>query len=345
MNQESLGTACVLGGGAFGSAVAQVLSVNFKKVLLMVRSQEHAQEISQQHNPRYLPGKKLSSRIHPVQSWEEVEKVKEGRLNLIVYALPMSAMTTYCAKHAAAITPYLKGGALFLSLAKGIDVQTKKLSDDILLDYFPAVKKQFTYLSGPSFAAEIVAEHVTLVSISGENKESITQLVPMLSTPYFKPFPSTDKKGVLLGGALKNVLAIAGGLVEGLGFHHNTRAALITRGIIDMLRIGEIFNAHPETFYGLSGMGDLILSITGDLSRNKNLGLAVARGVSPEAFIAENNLTVEGYKTARAVHDLAQEHGVRTRIFQGVYDVLYHHRGPLEVIEELMGLKVGFNYL
>jgi glycerol-3-phosphate dehydrogenase (NAD(P)+) len=164
----------------------------------------------------------------------------------------------------------------------------------------------------------------------------------MLEAPFFKCLGSYDVKGVLLGGALKNVIAIAGGVIEGLGYNHNTRAALITRAIAEMLRFGQVYNARPETFYGLSGMGDLILTTTGGLSRNKQFGMELAKGRSAEEIIAGQRTVVEGYKTAMAVHRVAEKYEVRSRIFEAVYQVLYENVKIEDVIKKMMDVPSKF---
>jgi glycerol-3-phosphate dehydrogenase (NAD(P)+) len=164
----------------------------------------------------------------------------------------------------------------------------------------------------------------------------------MLNNDYFKVFLSYDVKGVLLGGALKNVLAIAGGIGEGLGFNHNTRAAMITRGIHEMLRFGKVFNARPETFYGLSGMGDLILTTTGDLSRNRAFGIEIAKGRKAQDIIKSQRYVVEGYKTTLAAFRLSERYDIRSRIFNGLYQVLYKDVSPKDLIDQMMSLPARF---
>jgi len=229
-----------------------------------------------------------------------------------------------------------------VSLSKGIDPDTLELPDDLFYRYFSKYKDQFTFLSGPSFAKEIVDEQITLVSLAGRSKKMLTSVADMLETPYFKIFPSYDVKGVLLGGALKNVLAIAGGIIEGLGFNHNTRAAMITRGIAEMLRFGIVYNARPETFYGLSGMGDLILTTTGELSRNKTFGFDIAKGRTPEEIIKSQRTVVEGYKTTKAAFLVSQKYDIRATIFTACYDVLYKGMSTQEVIRRLMQNRPTF---
>ncbi len=166
--------------------------------------------------------------------------------------------------------------------------------------------------------------------------------MPMMQTDYFKVFATYDVKGLLLGGALKNPLAIAAGIAEGLGYNHNTRAALITHGIVEMLRFGKVFNARPETFYGLSGMGDLILTTTGGLSRNKQFGMEIAKGRKPKEIIESQRSTVEGYRTTMAAYKLAKQYDIHTRLINGLYEVLYNNVSPKAVIKELMRIPGRF---
>ena len=225
-----------------------------------------------------------------------------------------------------------------------VDPETLELSDDLFYDTYPHFKEQFCFLSGPSFAHEIMQGQITLVTVAGRSKKVLENIISMTNTSYFKALASYDVKGVLLGGALKNILAIAGGIIEGLGYNHNTRAAMITRGITEMLRFGTIYNARPETFYGLSGMGDLILTTTGDLSRNKTFGLELAKGRRPEEIIRMQRNVVEGYKTAKAAHFISERYDIRAQIFNGVYDVLYENHSPEEVISKIMGTPSKFEW-
>lgn len=329
--------ALVIGAGAFGTAIAQVLSQNFEKVIVKVRSQDIYDCIKKGENTIYLPGMKLASNIEAAISWDEVDQYNDG-LELIVNALPTGGIVEFYKDNYDRILGYLLRNIIVLSLSKGIDADTLELSDDLFFDMYPHFKDQFTFLSGPSFAHEIMQDQITLVTVAGKNKKCLDTVSMMVNTHSFKVLTSYDIKGVLLGGALKNILAIAGGVIEGLGYNHNTRAAMITRGIAEMLRFGQVFNARPETFYGLSGMGDLILTTTGDLSRNKTFGLEIAKGRKASEIIASQRSVVEGYKTAKAAHFLSEKYEIRARIFNGVYEVLYNERDPSEIIKELMKL-------
>ena len=335
-------TALVLAGGAFGTSIGFVLTQNFHKVIIKVRSQEIYDEINRGENTTYLPGQKLPASLKAALTWDEVEQIKEGEIELIISGLPMAAIDDFCQTNHVELKKLLDTGIPLVSLAKGIDHETLKLPDEIFRTHFEDYRKQLMYLSGPSFAKEILDKQITIVSIAGEDKVNLLNACDMLGTDFFKALPTTDVKGVLLGGSLKNVIAIAGGIMEGLGYNHNTRAALITRGIVEMLRFGSFFGARPETFYGPSGMGDLILTTTGELSRNKSFGIEIAKGRKPEDIIRASKSVVEGYKTAKAAHFLAENKHINARIFTGLYKVLYEGHDPKEVIQALMMLPPKF---
>ena len=334
--------ALVIGAGAFGTAMAQVLATNFDKVILKVRSEDVYQAIKHGENSVYLPGLKISPNVDAALTWDEVDAYQSSDIELIVSALPTNGIAEYFKDNHDRFLSYLIKGIPILSLSKGIDPETLELSDDLFYENFPHFKDLFCFLSGPSFAHEIMQGQITLVTVAGRSKKVLENVINMTNTTYFKALASYDVKGVLLGGALKNILAIAGGVIEGLGYNHNTRAAMITRGIAEMLRFGAVYNARPETFYGLSGMGDLILTTTGDLSRNKTFGLELAKGRKASDIINSQRNVVEGYKTAKAVHFISERYEIRAQIFNGVYDVLYENHPPKDVISKIMKSQTKF---
>lgn len=334
--------ALVIGAGAFGTAIAQVLATNFDKVILKVRSEDIYLAIKNGENSIYLPGLKIASNIDAALTWEEVDSYSMSDIELIVSALPTNGIADYFKNNYDRFLNYFNKNIPLLSLSKGIDPETLELSDDLFYESYPHHKDLFCFLSGPSFAHEIMQGQITLVTIAGRSKKVLESVITMTNTIYFKALASYDVKGVLLGGALKNILAIAGGVIEGLGYNHNTRAAMITRGIAEMLRFGTVYNARPETFYGLSGMGDLILTTTGDLSRNKKFGLELAKGRKAVDIINSQRNVVEGYKTAKAVHFISERYDIRANIFNGVYEVLYEGAVPEEVIKKIMGTPARF---
>src|SRR5690554_3341002 len=227
-------TAIVFGSGAFGTSIASVLSENFERVILKVRENETYQSIKKGENAAYLPGMKLASNIVPALTWEEVDQLSSAagrKVELLVNGLPTSAIHPFYFENKKRVQSYFKEGIPMVSLTKGIDPDTCELPDDLFMHYFSNYSELICYLSGPSFAKEILDKQVTIVSLAGKVPDTLMPVAKMLQTSYFKAMPTFDIKGVLLGGALKNVLAIAGGILEGLGYNHNTRAAMITRGI------------------------------------------------------------------------------------------------------------------
>lgn len=336
-------TALVVGAGAFGTSLASILASKFEKVILKVRSEDILSAINNdKENSVYLPGQKLADNISAIIEWDDLLPADEEKLAVTVSGLPTAGIRQFFEDNQERFESYFEREIPLISLSKGIDSETLELSDDLLFDLFPYYKDYITFLSGPSFAKEIMQEHITLVTIAGKSKTILTKVSNILDTEFFKALPSYDIKGVLLGGALKNVLAIAGGIIEGLGYNHNTRAAMITRGIVEMLRFGKVFNARPETFYGLSGMGDLILTTTGELSRNKQFGLEIAKGRKAKDIIDSKRTVVEGYKTTLAAHLLCEKYDIRARIFNGLYEVLYNHQDPKIVITEIMKTPAKF---
>ena len=342
VSREEGRTAVVVGGGSFGTAMAAVIANNFKKVIVLVRSPSLYEDLKRGVNQRYLPGTTLPPKIVPALSWGEVREKVEGRVELLTMGIPTAALSEYSEKHTEEIVELLEGNIPLVCLAKGIHTETLELPDDLLLKHFRNFQDQICFLSGPSFANEILDGKITAVTVAGRSRKVLESVGEMFSTDFFKVFKSYDVKGVLLGGALKNVVAIAGGIVEGLGLSYNTRSALITLAIREMLRFGVIYSARPETFYGLSGVGDLILTTTGGLSRNKQFGLEIAKGRKPEEIISSSTRVVEGYKTAKSIHYISGLHGIYCPIFEAVYDVLYRGIAPTEVLEGLLDSEPGF---
>lgn len=335
-------SALVIGAGAFGTSMASVLSENFDNVIVLVRSNDIYESINQGENSVYLPGQKLSQKIKAALDWKEVYTlIDPNSIELIVNGLPTSAIIPFYNVHKNEVIDILDRGVPFVSISKGIDPETLELSDDLFAKFFSKYEEQLTYLSGPSFAKEIVEKQVTIVTLAGKTPDTLMDICQKMGTDYFKCIPTYDIKGVLLGGALKNILAIAGGILEGLGYNHNTRAAMITRGINEMLRFGIVFNSRPETFYSFAGMGDLILTTTSSLSRNKTFGLEIAESnKSAEDIIKSKRSVVEGYKTTKAAYKLAQKYKIRAPLFVGIYDILYKNVAPKEVLKNLMTLPI-----
>jgi glycerol-3-phosphate dehydrogenase (NAD(P)+) len=235
------------------------------------------------------------------------------------------------------LLPHLASDALVVSATKGIETGTLALVSQVFAELLtPAQYGRFAVLSGPSFAREVAQEMPTAVAVAAEDATVAQSVQQVFNTPYFRIYTNDDVIGVELGGAIKNVIAIAAGIADGLGFGHNTRAALITRGLAEMTRLGIALQAKPTTFAGLAGMGDLVLTCTGDLSRNRNVGIKLGKGRRLTDILQEMVMVAEGVKTTESTHQLAQRLGVEMPITAKVYEVLYEDKPARQGVMELM---------
>jgi len=238
---------------------------------------------------------------------------------------------------AAQMLPFLKRNAVVVSATKGIENGTLLIMSDIWTEILPSSDfVQVLALSGPSFAREVIRRIPTAIVVAGEDLELAGRVQRVFSTNYFRVYTSFDRTGVELAGAQKNVIAIAAGISDGLSFGNNTRAALITRGLAEMSRLGAKMGANVLTFSGLSGIGDLLLTCTGDLSRNRQVGLQLGQGRKIEAILKEMRMVAEGVKTAESLHFLAQRKQVEMPISEQVYQVLHEGKEPRKAVHELM---------
>jgi glycerol-3-phosphate dehydrogenase (NAD(P)+) len=324
----------VLGAGSWGTALAKLLADKGYAVRLWARKPEQAAAIeADRENRRYLAGAPLPATLHATH---DLAFALAGA-QLVVSVVPSHGLRELVPQ----LVPLL-GDAPIVSASKGIENGTLKLVSQIFEELLPpALHPRLTYLSGPSFAKEVAAGMPTVVVVAGRDAGVTATAQHAFATDRFRVYTSTDVVGVELGGALKNVIAIATGIGDGLGFGHNTRAALITRGLAEMGRLAVNMGGDPLTLAGLAGMGDLVLTCTGDLSRNRQVGIEIGRGRKLADVLAGMTMVAEGVKTARSAHELAAQRGVEMPIVHEVYRVLYEDRPPLEAMNALMtrGLK------
>jgi glycerol-3-phosphate dehydrogenase (NAD(P)+) len=320
----------VIGAGSWGTALAFLLADAGHRVRLWAYETEVVEAIrTRRENTVFLPGIKLPAAIDPTNSFEEA---MEGT-GLLVFVVP-SHVTR---KVLSGLAPHIPSGIPIVSATKGIENETLLLMTDVMKEALPPSNHPYiTVLSGPSFAKEVVRRQPTAVSMASADHALAVKVQAAMSTPYFKIFITNDLIGVQLGGALKNVIAVAAGGADGLGFGHNTRSALITRGLAEIMRLGRAMGADPRTFAGLSGLGDLILTSTGELSRNRQVGYQIGQGHSLDEILKEMRMVAEGVHTARAAHRLAQKMGVRMPIVQQVYAVLFDGKDPHRAVTDLM---------
>ena len=325
--KESLRIA-VAGGGSWGTALAHVLACGGHEVVLWARDASLVEAVNTVHeNPRYLPGRALHTRLRATS-----DAAVFADHAFVLLAVPCQHMRDFLGQARTHFAP----GLTLVNTAKGIEVDSLLLMSGLIRELLRPLAHGYVMLSGPSFAAEALDGHPTAVVLACAEEALGARLRQAFSTPEFRCYSSTDVCGVELGGAVKNVIAIAAGLCDGLGLGHNSRAALITRGLAEMSRLGAALGAHAGTFMGLSGLGDLVLSCTGDLSRNRRVGLALAGGESLEDILRDLGSVAEGVKTTAAVYTLGRAHGIETPITDAVYSILQGGRTPRQAIRELM---------
>ena len=320
----------VAGAGSWGTTLANLLAKKGHRVALWSFEQDVADAINDTRiNEPYLPGVRLDDRLTAVSSLHEAVEGAE-----VVLSVSPSQHVRKVMRKAAQV---MRRDTLVISASKGIETSTLETMADVLEDVLPEGTHRSTcFLSGPSFATEVAREHPTAVTVAARDTEAARRAQDLFQTDYFRVYTSHDVVGVELGGALKNVMALAAGMVSGLGFGHNTRAAMITRGLAEMSRLGSALGANPLTFMGLAGMGDLILTCTGDLSRNRSVGFALGEGRKLEEILAEMRMVAEGVETSRAAHALAQREGIEMPIVAEVHAVLFEDRSPEDAVRNLM---------
>jgi len=317
----------VVGAGSWGTALTSVLVDNGHDVTVWAREAEVVRElVSERTNEAFLPGARLRG---DVQATTDLREALQGA-DVAVSVVPAQFVT---ATWESAIDA-LPADALVVSASKGIEIGSLRRMDEIFAALRPG--GDFSVLSGPSFAAEVADRAPTLVVAAAADRDVARRTQELFQNRYFRVYTNPDVIGVELGGALKNVMALAAGVADGLGYGHNTRAALITRGLAEITRLGVAMGARPETFSGLAGMGDLVLTCTGDLSRNRTVGFRLGSGERLEAILGEMNSVAEGVKTVGAVRELAMRERVEMPIVEEVHAMLVEGRAPDEALERLM---------
>jgi len=317
----------VVGAGAWGTALADLLARNGHDVALWAREPEVVASVNATHeNATFLAGATLHD---AVIAYADLASACKGAA-LVLFATPSHVLRSI----ARSAAPSIGAEATIVVATKGVERDTLAVMSDVLAEQFPA--HAVVALSGPSFAAEVVARQPTAVVAASTNEDAAAIVQRALSGDEFRVYTHDDVMGVELGGALKNVIAVATGIAEGLGMGFNARAALITRGLAEMTRLGVKMGASPLTFAGLAGMGDLVLTCTGALSRNRSLGVEIARGVSLDEALAQRHTVAEGVMTTHSARALAAREGIEMPIVSAVYRILFEHQPPRTAIGELM---------
>ena len=320
----------VVGGGAWGTALADLLARKEPSdtVTLWAREPEVVESVNREHvNHMFLPGAKLASAL---TAEGDLAAAVRGA-DVVVSAAPSHAVRDVMTRASAAI----ERRALVVSVSKGLEPERLGTLSCVVADVLPK-NTRIAALSGPSFAQEVYARQPTAVVAAAREHAVAQQVQQVFSTGYFRVYSATDVTGVELAGALKNVIALAAGILEGLEMGHNARAALVTRGLAEITRLGVALGAEPATFAGLAGMGDLILTATGPLSRNHSLGVELGRGKRLEEALSGRTSVAEGVSTARTAVTLGERHGVDLPIAREVAAVLFQGKPPRQAVSDLM---------
>ncbi|MFH1625195.1 MAG: NAD(P)H-dependent glycerol-3-phosphate dehydrogenase [Pseudomonadota bacterium] len=320
----------VIGAGSWGTTLANLLAEKGYPVTLWVFEPDLCETIKRERkNPVYLPDFTLSKNINPTTSFAEACCDKD----ILVSVTPSHVVRSVISQ----TLPYQSDKSIIVSASKGIESDTLMPISHVLKEVLPAnLHKSLAYLSGPSFAREVIKKTPTAVSVASENMEVAKTVQRVFGTPYFRVYTNSDVVGVELGGALKNVIAIAAGVSDGLGFGHNTRAALITRGLAEITRLGVRMGANPLTFSGLTGLGDLVLTCTSDLSRNRSVGFQLGKGMKLKEILNKMKMVAEGVQTTKAAYHLAKKMSVEMPITEQVYRLLYEDTPAPDIVAELM---------
>ncbi len=317
----------VIGAGSWGTALAILLEKNGHQVTLWSHREEEAKELakSREHKSK-LPGVEIPEGIEIIGDLESALREKD----VIVFAVPSVAVRSTARK----VAPYVKEGQLIVNVAKGIEETTLMTLTDIIEEEIPRAKG--CVLSGPSHAEEVSRGLPTTCVVGAKDKETAEFLQNIFMSPVFRVYISPDILGIELGGALKNVIALAAGTADGLGYGDNTKAALITRGITEIARLGIAMGAKADTFYGLSGIGDLIVTCASKHSRNRKAGYLMGQGRNMQQAMDEVNMVVEGVYSAKAGLALSQKYKVEMPIIEQVNKVLFEGKAPADAVRELM---------
>ena len=320
----------VVGAGSWGTALANLLAKKGHDVCVWSFEPEVADSINREHrNSAYLTDVALDERLRATTSLEEA--VADAAC--IVSVSPAQHVRKVMADAATS----MRDDALVIGASKGIETDSLKTMAQVLAEVLPAsAGARSCYLSGPSFALEVAQEQPTAVTIASHDDDAAAHAQEIFQTPYFRCYTSTDVTGVELGGALKNVIAVAAGMAVGLGLGHNATAALITRGLAEITRLGVRLGSNPLTLAGLAGMGDLILTCTGGLSRNRHVGVELGKGRTLNEVLGEMTMIAEGVQTTRAAHALALRSGIEMPIVAEVHAVLFEGRPAAEAVDNLM---------
>jgi len=328
----------VIGAGSWGTTLANLLAKKGPDVSLWAYEPEVAEGINRFHeNELFLPGISLNPKL---RAFTDLDSCVSGS-EVLVMVCPSHFMRSLLGRMVESISRE----TIIISASKGLETGTFLRMSEVVCEVFPSeAAYSLAILSGPSFAVEVAKERPTVIIAASGDEDTADLVQKLFSTRYFRVYKNDDMTGVELGGALKNVIAIATGMIEGAGLGVNTRAALITRGLVEIIRLGTPLGAKAATFSGISGLGDLVLTCTGDLSRNRQVGLRIGRGETLEEICKNLRTVAEGIRTTESAYGLALKHGIEMPITEQVYRILFKGHSVKGAITELMNRELKKEY-
>ncbi|MEA2062891.1 MAG: NAD(P)H-dependent glycerol-3-phosphate dehydrogenase [Gemmatimonadota bacterium] len=328
----------VIGAGSWGTTLADLLAKKGEEVHLWAFEPEVAEQISSRHvNELFLPGVSLSEKLRVGTDLGQVVSGAE----VVVMVCPCHVMRSLLEQ----LAGHLGSGIILVNASKGLETKTLLRMSQVEQEVLPSrLGCLHVTLSGPSFALEVAKELPTVVTAASQNGEVALKVQELFSAPHLRVYTHDDIIGVELGGALKNVIAIATGMLEGLGLGNNTRAALITRGLVEITRLGLCLGAKAQTLSGIAGLGDLVLTCTGHLSRNRQLGLRIGQGEQLDEITGSMRAVAEGIRTTKAAYRLALKHGIDMPITEQVYNILFNKRSVRQAVDRLMKRELRNEY-
>ena len=326
-------TVAFIGGGSFGTALSTVLAGKGCRINIFDIDQEHlARMAADRENKDYLPGVKLEGDYHFCKTNEEALKDAD----FVIFALPAQHVRSAISSAA----PFIRGDAIITCISKGLEQKTHKRMSEVISEYFDM--DRYVCISGPSHAEEVGIGVPTVVAMSSKNETSARAMAELFSTNKFRVYLNDDMMGMEYAASLKNVLAVGSGIANGAGYGDNTLAALLTIGCAEATDLGVIMGARPSTFFGLAGIGDMIVTCMSVHSRNFRCGRLIGQGYKPEDAIKEIGMVSEGMYTAEVVHELAEQTGVDMPIFNAIYDVINGRISAKDAMDELMCRPIGY---
>lgn len=319
----------VIGSGSWGTGLAQALADKQEDVIIYGLDETEINDINEHHkNSKFFPDVDLNPQLRATM---DIQVVKDA--DVVVLSVPSIAIESVCHQ----IAPIVEKKVIIINTSKGFHPKSNDRMSNVIRDAMPADKlSSVVSLIGPSHAEEVVIRMLTTICAVSQNEEDAKKIQHLFSNDYLRVYRGNDEVGSEIGVAVKNAIALASGMLAGLGYGDNTRAALITRGLAEMIRFGTALGGRPETFMGLTGMGDLIVTCTSVHSRNFQAGFEIGKAGSAQIFWDTNTKTVEGVRTAKIVHEIASEKGIDMPIVNEIYRVLYEGKSPVQSAKDLM---------